>query len=561
MAEPSPLGSALSVPLPVEKHRTLHIAMSVAEQGWALYPVYPVDAEGVCTCSKRERCDDPGKHPATPHGIDDASSDPERIAQIFSRLPGANVGLRTGAGSGVVALDVDSWHGGGQSVKHLEQQHGKLPGTRLHQSGSSDLHHFFAFPQGVDRLPSRTIAPGVELKADGSGVVLPPSRHWTGGEYHVLIDGPLAPLPDWTAEMARELRVLEGGGVGNAAHPTESRFELPEHIYKGCRNKTLYRYGCSLRAHGFDYASILAELQQANEERCSPPLDDAEVQKITVSAAGHAPGNASTATPEVLEALDDIEAALWASSWPGVGGKSERSVVVALIKAARQHGTLIPAGVRVSIATRPLAEDAEMPHRSLMRAVARLRHSGMIRKDDANRRAAEAGAFVLVHPGRGPGCAAARANCHHSTTPPTSAEDLGSSKATESMNDDTLRGRAPFTAPRLRWGRSLGRTCEATVDALERAGGEATVKDLAGMLHARRPRDLRRRSVSRLEEAGVVERDGEAVRLRPDWLEALELERETNGEKLAARLERKLHEWQREAYRQRLAERERGVTW
>jgi hypothetical protein len=62
-------------------------------------------------------------------------------------------------------------------------------------------------------VPSRTIGPGVEVKADGAGLVLPPSTHTSGGSYEVLINTPLAPLPSWVVEIAsRELRVLAGGG-------------------------------------------------------------------------------------------------------------------------------------------------------------------------------------------------------------------------------------------------------------------------------------------------------------------------------------------------------------
>ena len=103
-------------------------------------------------------------------------------------------------------------------------------------------------------VPSRTIGPGVEVKADGTGVVLPPSKHASGGRYEVLIDAPLAPLPSWVVEIAsRELRVLAGGGE----QPTESRFELPERIVESSlsRNRTLFDYGCSLRAHGWDHAA------------------------------------------------------------------------------------------------------------------------------------------------------------------------------------------------------------------------------------------------------------------------------------------------------------------
>jgi hypothetical protein len=81
------------------EHQTLHTAWSIGEVGWQLYPVYAVDDRGVCNCSKGTACPDPGKHPTTPHGFNDASSDPERIAEMFARWPGENVGLKTGSGS------------------------------------------------------------------------------------------------------------------------------------------------------------------------------------------------------------------------------------------------------------------------------------------------------------------------------------------------------------------------------------------------------------------------------------------------------------------------------
>lgn len=93
---------------------------------------------------------------------------------MFSSRPGANIGLATGRESGVVALDLDTWYGGGQSLTDLEARHGKLPPTRIHQS-QKDLHWLFAYPERLEHLPSRVVAPGLELKSDGAGLVLPPA--------------------------------------------------------------------------------------------------------------------------------------------------------------------------------------------------------------------------------------------------------------------------------------------------------------------------------------------------------------------------------------------------
>jgi hypothetical protein len=210
------------------EHQTLHTAWSLSEAGWQLYPVYAVDDEGTCACSRGPACPDPGKHPATRDGFNDASSDPERIAEMFSRRPDDSVGLKTGRDSGTVIIDVDPRHGGMETLRGLQAEHGHLPPTRLHATGGGGFHYVLGYPESVNKVPSRTIGPGVEVKADGAGVVLPPSKHASGGRYEVLIDAPLAPLPSWVAELVRELRVLPGG----AEQPTESRFKLPEHIYE-----------------------------------------------------------------------------------------------------------------------------------------------------------------------------------------------------------------------------------------------------------------------------------------------------------------------------------------
>src|SRR5215207_7978420 len=219
------------------EHQTLHEVLLMAEEGWQLYPIYGVDADGVCACPKGATCPNPGKHPTTPLGFNDASSDPKRIAEMFARWPGDNVGHKTGRASGTVIIDVDPRNGGMETLGRLQAEHGYFPPTRLHVTGGGGFHFALRYPESVNKVPSRPIGPGVEVKADGAGVVLPPSNHASGGKYEVLVDAPLAPLPSWIVEMARELRVLAGG----AEQPTESRFKLPERIYETAspRNRSL----------------------------------------------------------------------------------------------------------------------------------------------------------------------------------------------------------------------------------------------------------------------------------------------------------------------------------
>jgi len=102
---------------PDVEHQILREAWSFSEENWQIYPVYGVDTDGVCHCSKGTARSDPGKHPTTPHGFNDASSDPKRIAGMFARWPGDNVGHKTGRASGTVIIDVDPRNGGMETLR------------------------------------------------------------------------------------------------------------------------------------------------------------------------------------------------------------------------------------------------------------------------------------------------------------------------------------------------------------------------------------------------------------------------------------------------------------
>jgi putative DNA primase/helicase len=514
---------------PTNEDQTLkEAALSLAGRGIPVFPCKP-DKSPCYLKSTLEQ------------GHLDATTDRDLIAEWWDRWPEALIGMPTGSRSGVWVLDVDD----PEALARLP--HG-LPQTYTvatpHDEG---LHYYFRHVRGVT-TSSGSLPEGLDVRGEGGYVIVPPSPG-----YRVLNSVPVAHAPAWLLEsiFKPEFEVIEG--EGRTCHPRESRFVLPERIREGQRNKTLHRYGCSLRAQDHSYADILAELRRVSREVCDQPpgagheLGDREVQGIARSAARHRPGTTNFVTHETLAALEAIEAAVLCHPWPGMGGGSERDVMVALIKAAHLHGRLIPAGVRISLDFRSLADAAGMSTSSAHRAVQRLRRkdNGWVRYDNEDRRIADSSALVLVHP---PSAITAR-KPGHSTSSFTPLETPCSSSATESES-------VPPCAPRLRWGGSLGKRCGELVDVLERAGGKMAVTELAQALGVKRLRDLRRRYFSRLEEAGVVEyaETDDNVRLCSDWLEALERERERNGEKQAGRMQRKQHEWQREAFRQHLQE-------
>lgn len=79
--------------------RLLEAALTYAATGLSVLPLH-VPADGVCSCGGNN-CSSPGKHPRTRHGLEDATADPAVVADWWRRWPSANVGIRTGAASGV----------------------------------------------------------------------------------------------------------------------------------------------------------------------------------------------------------------------------------------------------------------------------------------------------------------------------------------------------------------------------------------------------------------------------------------------------------------------------
>src|SRR3712207_3793879 len=134
---------------------------------------------------------------------------------------------------------------------------------------------------------------------------------------------------------------------------------------------------------------------------------------------------------------------MWAASWPGMGGKTERDVVVSLLNEARRHGRRHHDGVEVSISYRSLALAAAASRRATDNAVGRLIRKGWLRKGRKGS-GTKSGSLILL----------TRAKVGHSTTECFFLEDPGCSGL-------------PLRAPRLRWSctvrERLGEGWETTV--------------------------------------------------------------------------------------------------
>ena len=222
------------------------------------------------------------KIPATAHGKNDATTDPALIAEWFPPDTDHNIGILTGARSGLIVLDVDIRNDGEAGFERLERTYCKLPDTMRAKTGGGGFHLYFRLPPGTDDIGDHTHVAGfrgVDLKADGY-VVAPPSVHPSGGTYEWEGSAPIADAPGWLIELARTGKRIK------AAAPRSSPT-----ILEGGRNELLFKLACGHRARGMLPEVILAALQAENIARCVPPLDSEEVERIVQSAMRYEPGS------------------------------------------------------------------------------------------------------------------------------------------------------------------------------------------------------------------------------------------------------------------------------
>ncbi len=99
------------------------------------------------------------------------------------------------------------------------------------------------------------------------------------------------------------------------------------------------------------------------------------------------------------------------------------------------------------------------------------------------------------------------------------------------------------------YGKRLGPHRGAILDALGDAGGELHIKELCEVLHRKRPWDVRRRIIKPLEKAGIIECEGDVIRLAAEWLGRLEERRDADGEVEQAARRADRHRTDSEKYR------------
>ncbi len=264
---------------PLDSPHMLHHALACARHGFRVVPLYEPFC-GVCSCGNPD-CANAGKHPRTPRGVSEATTDEKRIREWWMRWPGANIGLA--AGKDLFFVDVDPRHGGDVSIANLESKHGRIETLRT-RTGSGGEHLYLA----ADGKPIRGrvgMLPGIDIKSAGGYVVAPPSLHSSGQRYAWVSGAIPAPTPAWLVEL---INGREGDNNHREKFNTAAALQgVPE----GKRDETIFRLACKLRNADvpFDAAVKLVLEAAAN---CEPefPADEARA-KVERAYRRYQPGS------------------------------------------------------------------------------------------------------------------------------------------------------------------------------------------------------------------------------------------------------------------------------
>lgn len=210
-----------------------------------------------------------GKKPITQNWTRPASFPPEHWG---------NIGIITGLPSKLVVLDIDIKNGGFSSLDELEFIHGPLITCQV-RTGTGGLHYYFKHPG--EKIPNSvgSVAPGIDVRADGGMVVAPPSKHPdTGKPYRWEVPGEPQPLPPWLLNLVDRKLAAK-------ARPASEWAELVHKgVKSGGRNNALASLsGLMLRHLPEEVVSGL--LTAWNEARCEPPLTEEEVNAVVRSIA------------------------------------------------------------------------------------------------------------------------------------------------------------------------------------------------------------------------------------------------------------------------------------
>jgi hypothetical protein len=236
--------------------------------------------KGRCTCGDA-MCPSAGKHPRAsrvPHGVKDATTDPEIISEWFDEFPDSNFGVCTDQ---LPTIDIDPRNGGNEAWRKLIRG-AYEPHTWMTQTGGGGRHIMCSAPKKP--VPCAKLARGVDLKGIDGYIVGAGSLHVSGKRYIFYRDcrpkeTPLAPLPGWVVALVSQ---ANKPAMRYSAEDLNKLVEGP--VLEGERNDRITKlFGHVYGAMRPDRVVLWHLVYAWNGMNCDPPLSGEEVLRIAES--------------------------------------------------------------------------------------------------------------------------------------------------------------------------------------------------------------------------------------------------------------------------------------
>ena len=294
------------LPLPVA-------ARELARAGVAVFPCVPGE-----------------KTPIVASGFRRATTDPHQVAQWWRWQPSANIGIPTGAVSGLVVIDVDVHGVDGYAAYARAARAGLIPAPLATVTTPTGGRHayFPAVPARVQRSWAVGKA-GVDCRGDGGYVIAPPSTlrlEATSVSYRVeqVATGAVVPvdavrLRDFLDPPPPRRPGREGGQASGRENADRLAAWLSRQI-KGDRNYKLFWAACRLAEGNVPVSDALDALVRAEQ----PDFAEREITRTVYSAyrsvnagAARRERSASASTPAGGFARRDPGS--WAGAVRGLG--------------------------------------------------------------------------------------------------------------------------------------------------------------------------------------------------------------------------------------------------
>lgn len=219
-----------------------------------------------------------------------ATLDPLLITRWWEQWPTANVSMPTGSASNRIVLDVDVKNGarGYDSLREIELTFGKLPKTVSSITPSGGQHFFFNESSSISR--KIRFLPGLDLMAEDSHILLPPSIGEYGRSYAWELSGridevPMTCLPEWLKTLVSQAHEKENNNKREITASSYWKSLIANGAEQGNRNHSVAQLAGHLLRHYVDPYLAQEMILLWNEKRNIPPLSKEEIVKTVTSIA------------------------------------------------------------------------------------------------------------------------------------------------------------------------------------------------------------------------------------------------------------------------------------